>query len=139
MNKKLRAGKASELAVAGELVRRGVDVYMPCVDDQAIDLVVRAQREKEVVFYDVQVKSVAGYNRIVGVRPPAPDRLANYLLVIDYRHANRPDEFFFLRGDQITKHTPPNASWGDLIFNKPEREAYAQQDMDELARFFNEG
>jgi len=39
---KMRGGKSSELIVAGELIRHGLDVYLPCVDDQSIDLLIIA-------------------------------------------------------------------------------------------------
>ena len=71
MNKSLRAGKRSELIVAGELLRHGLYVYLPCVDDQAIDLLIRAECGDLVVHCDVQVKSVKGYNRIIGVKKPS--------------------------------------------------------------------
>jgi len=137
MNKKLRGGRASELMVAGELLRRGVDVYLPCVDDQAIDLVARVEQQDTVKFYDLQVKSVAGYNRLLGVHPPPQGRESNCILVIHYRHANRPDEFFYLRGDQIAQHVIAGSSWGDLVFNKREREKYGGQSLDHLARFLS--
>lgn len=58
MNERLRGGKSSELIVAGELLRHGLDGYLPCVDDQAIDLLLRVERPDGVRHYDVQVKSV---------------------------------------------------------------------------------
>lgn len=58
MNSRLRAGKSSELIVCGELIRHGLDVYVPAVDGQAIDLVIRAEDENGVRYYDLQVKSV---------------------------------------------------------------------------------
>ncbi len=134
MNLRMRGGKSSELIVAGQLIRRGLDVYMPCVDDQAIDLVIRVDRGDEVVFHEIQVKSVKGYNRIVGVSVPHEKRRSRYVLVIHYRHDAGHDEFFYLRGDQITKHRPEGATWGDLIFNKAERAMYAHQTLDDLAR-----
>lgn len=53
MAKKLRAGKSSELIVAGELIRNGLDVYMPYVDDQAIDLIIRSEIDNEIKYYDI--------------------------------------------------------------------------------------
>ena len=132
MNQRMRSGKSSELIVAGELIRHGVDVYMPCVDDQAIDLLLRADGPDAVRYYDVQVKSVKGYNRIVGVRH-LDKQQGSYILIIHYRHDNRPDEFFYLMHDQIGQHLLEDTDWGDLIFNKPEREQYAEQTLAHLA------
>lgn len=54
--------------VAGELLRNSLDVYLPLVDDQAIDMIIRQPVGNIVKHYDVQVKSISGYNRIVGLR-----------------------------------------------------------------------
>ena len=132
MNKSLRAGKSSELIVAGELLRRGLDIYLPCVDDQAIDLLIRVENEVSVIHYDVQVKSVKGYNRIIGVKTPR-GRGNRYILIIHYRHENRADEFFYLTEEQIGLHHLADSAWGDLVFNKAERELYVDQTLAELA------
>ena len=132
MNKSLRAGNSSELIVAGELVRRELDVYLPVVDDQAIDLVLRAESREGVRYYDVQVKSVKGYNRIVGVRD-IENKPDGYILIIHYRHDKREDEFFYLEKEQILRHYSKDSDWGDLAFNKPEREDHANQDLTDLA------
>jgi hypothetical protein len=60
MNKRLRSGKSSELIVAGKLIRHDVDVYMPCVDDQAIDLVLRAEGPNGIRYYDVAGEKCQG-------------------------------------------------------------------------------
>src|SRR5262245_9880201 len=133
MNQRLRAGKSSELAVASQLIRHGLDVYLPSVDDQAIDLVLRSETAGVVRYLDVQVKSVAGYNRILGLANIAKKH-DRYVLVIHYRHDEKPDEFFYLMHEQILKHHSGDFEWGDLIFNKPERERYAEQDLAHLAR-----
>lgn len=48
MNKGMRSGKSSELIVAGQLLRLGLDVYLPSVDDQAIDLLIKVESNGEV-------------------------------------------------------------------------------------------
>lgn len=128
----MRAGKSSEYIVAAELLRLGLDVYLPCVDDQAIDMLVRVPtREGSPRHHEVQVKSVKGYNRIVGLSDltAASDR---FVLVIHYRHDDRPDEFFWLRGDEARALRIPE-SWGDLRFNKAERARYADRTLETLA------
>ena len=132
MAKKLRAGKSSELIVAGELIRNGLDVYMPYVDDQAIDLIIRSEIDDEIKYYDIQIKSVKGYNRIIGLKN-IEEKNPDYILIIHYRHDNKPDEFFYLTKDQIIKHYLKDSDWGDLIFNKPEREKYKDQIIANLA------
>jgi hypothetical protein len=138
MNKRIRSGKSSELIVAGELIRHGIDVYVPCVDDQAIDLVIRAEGSYGIRYYDVQVKSVRGYNRIIGLKS-TEGRKGRYLLVIHYRHDKKPDEFFYLTEDQINRHQLKGADWGDLIFNKQEREQYRHQTLAHLAKRILDG
>lgn len=132
MAKNLRAGKSSELIVAGELIRNGLDIYMPYVDDQAIDLIIRSEIENEIKYYDIQIKSVKGYNRIIGLKN-TDNKKENYILIIHYRHDNKPDEFFYLNKKQIKKHAI-DTEWGDLIFNKPEREKYKCQKIEDLAK-----
>ena len=132
MNTRLRAGKSSELIVAGELIRHGIDVYVPCVDDQAIDLVIRAGGPDRIRYYDVQVKSSRGYNRIIGLKS-IEGRKGRYILVIHYRHDNKPDEFFYLTEQQIQQHQVKGADWGDLIFNAPERDQHRHQHLSHLA------
>ena len=138
MNKRLRIGKSSELTVAGELIRHGLDVYLPCVDDQAIDLLLRASAPDGVHYYDLQIKSVKGYNRIVGLRDVERQR-GNYILIIHYRHDERPDEFFYLTREQIALHQLKDSEWGDLVFNRPERKRYSGQTLADLAKCVLDG
>jgi hypothetical protein len=84
-----------------------------------------------VLHYDVQVKSVKGYNRIIGIRN-LESKGNRYILVIHYRHNTRPDEFFYLTKEQVALYHIAG-SWGDLVFNKPERDLYAHQTLAQLA------
>ena len=49
-------GKRQEFVAMAELLRRGFDVYVPLVDDQQIDCVVRLD-ENPPVYVDVQIKA----------------------------------------------------------------------------------
>ncbi len=133
-NIRMRGGKSSELRVVSELVRLGVDVFLPCVDDKAIDFVIRQAIGEDIQYFDIQVKSVKGYNRIIGLGD-INAKADNYILVIHYRHASKPDEFFYLLGHQILEHWLADSGWGDLVFNKPQRQQYASQDLPALARY----
>lgn len=133
-NLKMRLGKSSELRVTSELVRRGVDVYFPCVDDKAIDFVIRQEIGEDIQYFDIQVKSVKGYNRIIGLGD-INAKEDNYILVIHYRHDNKPDEFFYLLRNQILEHWLADSGWGDLVFNKAQRQQYESQDLYTLARY----
>ena len=132
MNNRSRNGKSSELMVAGELIRHGLDIYLPLVDDQAIDMIIRQPIGNVVKHYDVQVKSVSGYNRIVGLRD-IEAKAETYILILHYRHSTKPDECLYLLRDQIMLFHKPEYEWGDLIFNKPEREQYISQSLSKLA------
>ena len=133
MNKRLRVGKSSELAVASQLIRHGLDAYVPCVDDQSIDLLIRSEVEGSIKYYDVQVKSVAGYNRIIGV-PDVDEKSDKWLLIIHYRHEGKVDEYFYLTRAQVQQQHIKGSEWGDLIFNKEERESkYMNQNLADLA------
>ena len=138
MNKSMRGGKSSELFIASQLIRYGLDVYQPFVDDLAIDLVVRTEHENGPQFYEIQVKSVKGYNRILGVKDTSTFS-ENYIIVVHYRHENKDDEMLYLTKQQIQHHHLIESSWGDLVINKPERERYKNQTIDALAKAILEG
>lgn len=118
--------------VAGELIRHGLDVYLPLVDDQAIDMIIRMPTHDGVKHYEVQVKSVSGYNRIVGLKD-IESKSDTYILIVHYRHDSKPDECLYLFRDHILKFHKKEYEWGDLIFNKPEREKYMPQSLSDLA------
>ncbi|MBA7490407.1 hypothetical protein ES702_00945 [subsurface metagenome] len=130
-------GKYAELRVATELLKKGIPVYFPFVDDEKVDLVVRISNKTQADHWDIQVKSAKGYNQIIGVpwsyiasKPP------NYLLVAAFIHARKPDEFFFLTVKDLLGLMPyPVSVWGDLRFNKPEREKYRDQTIANLPKF----
>jgi len=130
-------GKYAELRVATELLKKDIPVYFPFVDDEKVDLVVRISDKTQTDHWDIQVKSVKGYNRIIGIpwshiasEPP------NYLLVVAFIHSQKPDEFFFLTVKDLLGLMPdPMTVWGDLRFNKPEREKYRDQTITNLPKF----
>jgi len=140
MNKKLRNGKSSELMVASVLTRNEIDVYFPLIDDIAIDMIVRTDKK----YYDIQIKSVKGYNRIVGIKD-LDKKKDNYIIVIHYRHNKKADEFFYLtlnQAKQYWKKVDKDGKlnpWGDLIFNKPEREKHIEQNLENLAEKIKNG
>lgn len=57
-----------------------------------------------------------------------------YILVIHYRHESRHDDFFYITKEQIGRHHLENSAWGDLVFNKPERDQFVSQTLADLAR-----
>ncbi len=132
MNVRSRNGKSSELFVAGELIRNGLDVYLPCVDDQAIDMIIRSPVGNSVKHYDVQVKSVSGHNRVVGLKD-IEEKNDNYILIVHYRHENKPDECFYLTRSQVLQFHRKEYKWGDLILYKSDREMLVSQSLSLLS------
>jgi hypothetical protein len=133
MNMRARSGKSSELIVAGEMLRLGLDVYLPLVDDQAIDMILRAPIGTVVQHFDVQVKSVAGYNRVIGLKN-IEAKSDNYLLILHFRHSARPDEIMYMLRDQILQFHGPHHTWGDLVLKKADRDRFlAEQPLSILA------
>ena len=144
---RMAEGEWKECRVVAELIRRGVDVYRPCVDDRGIDCVVRQETDEGVIHVDVQIKGSNGYNRIVGVRrKQVESKDDGYIVIIAYfHHGKKPDEFFFLTKGQVLRLKDEafgeggDGGWGDLIFNKPERKRFAHQDLNGLAAWLESG
>jgi len=132
-----KSGKYAELRVATELLKKGVPVYFPFVDDEKVDLIVRISNKTQVVHWDIQVKSSKGYNQIIGIPwSYITSKPSNYLVVVVFIHSRKPDEFFFLTVDDLLGLMPePVDEWGGLVFNKPEREKYKNQTITNLSRF----
>ena len=138
MNRRSRNGKSSELFVAGELIRQGLDVYLPLVDDQAIDMIIRVPVGDVVKHYDLQVKSVAGYNRVVGLRDIAK-KSNTYILILHYRHTDKPDECLYLLRDLVLQFHQQEYEGGDLIVTKPERMKFMAQSLADLGQRITDG
>jgi predicted AAA+ superfamily ATPase len=134
MSKQMRLGKASEMIVLGELLRRGLDVYMPAVDDRAVDMIIRVEGPRGVRHIEVQVKSSKGHNRIIGVYPKSVmAKNGESILIVHHRYENRPDEFMYLTHKQVLGMLSDTSKVGDLMLNAPEREKYKEQDLWHLA------
>jgi hypothetical protein len=105
------------------------------MDDEGVDLIVRVDGPDRVRHFDIQVKSVAGYNRIYGIRLPR-ERCDEFVLVLHFRHEDRSDEFYYLSGEQVARHLVQGSKFRDLLFEQAERVQYAHQDLAALALFF---
>jgi len=134
MNQRMRAGKSSELIVAGELTGRGLDVYFPCVDGQGVDLVVRVANAQEVHHFDIEVKTVSDHSRIIGVRLPKV-RQAHWILLLHYRYDGRSDEFYYLTADQADPLLVRGSKFNELNFSQLDRAKYQSQDLAALASY----
>jgi len=130
-------GKYAKLRVVTELLKEGIPVYFPFVDDEKVDLVVRISNKTQVVHWDIQIKSSKGYNQIIGIPwSYIASKPSNYLVIIAFIHSRKPDEFFFLTVEDLVGLMPdPVTVWGDLRFNKPERKKYKNQTITNLPKF----
>ena len=101
---KMLKGKAAELRISAELIRHGLDVYAPLVDVRAIDLIVRAQAaNNKTCYWEIQVKSVGGYNRVIGVNHEVVNATPTYILIVNYNFGDR-NEFMYLLQKQVLQH-----------------------------------
>ena len=85
-------GKSIELIVFDKLLRRGFEVYLPLVDDQEIDCVVRREVSGKPVYLDIQIKARSkeckprgsGSFSYLKVRKPRP----NFFYIFYVGHAD---------------------------------------------------
>jgi len=87
---KLQVGKHSELHVASELIGLGLHVYFPFVDERGVDFVMRVETEKGLKYYDVQIKSIKGYNLVLGLpKDRVREKGSNYIVIVHFRHKHQ--------------------------------------------------
>jgi hypothetical protein len=91
----LQVGKYAEYLVKMEFVLFGFDVYTSEVDDRGIDFVLR---KHPATYYDVQVKSVRGYNYVF-FRKSAFDLRPNLLAALVIFVDGKPPELFLIRSE----------------------------------------
>lgn len=115
MRKKLRSGKGYELTVVGMLVDAGFDVYLPTVDDQAIDGLIRIPTENSRFrYHELQIKGSRTWN---GIRcKTAP--LARSSILILYCAEKR--ELLWLLFDDVQREFPlegaiHGSDWGNVF------------------------
>ena len=126
-------GEASENIVLGRLMLLGLDIYRPAADDKQIDAIIRVQKKTRTKYYEIQIKSVKGYNTITSVRN-LHEKPKNYFIIIYYRHDKKSDEFYYLKISQALElWTGPDCEYQDIYFQKPEREKYQHQTLEHLA------
>jgi len=137
----MRRGKAAELRVMAELLRHGLDVYAPLVDERGIDLIVRARDEHDKVrYWEIQVKSVKGYGQVIGLNYEILASSPTYILIVNYHFDDR-DEYMYLLQRQALLHVAEKSGWGDLWVRKAERDFYFSehnQTIEDLAERMSE-
>ena len=97
--KRLQLGKYAEYFAKMEFTRHGFDVYTAEVDDKGIDFVIR---KSESTYYDVQVKSVRGWNYVFF--PKSKFSLRDNLLgVVVHFAEGKPPNVYVIRSTEWRK------------------------------------
>ncbi len=84
----LQLGKYAEYYVKMEFTRLGFDVYAAEVNDKGIDFVIRRDKNR---YFDVQVKSVRGFNYIFFPKGGFAPRTNLLAAVVIFLHSAGPD------------------------------------------------
>lgn len=115
MNLRLRKGKGYELSVFGDLTKNGFDVYLPTVDDQSIDGVLRYRRETDgrVSYFDLQIKGAESIRGTNIVTDKLPDRVILFLY-----DAAKAKVYWFLNEDVKRFFPSKGCSISDVNWNK---------------------
>jgi len=83
-------GRFAEYHVTMALVRHGVDVYTPAVDDRGIDLIARVELG---TYLEVQVKATRGNNYVYVRKSVFPIHPNRYLAYVAFDGDREPDVF----------------------------------------------
>jgi len=95
----LQIGKYAEYFVKMEFALWGFDVYSSEVDDRGIDLVVR---KDDITYYDVQVKSIRGYNYVFFPKDKFQPRHSLLAAVV-----------ILVEGEPPVLYLIPSEAWGE--------------------------
>ena len=87
-------GKRQEFIAVSELLKRGFDVYIPLVDDQQIDCVIRKNVNGKPVYLDIQIKA-----RSKDCKPYDAGRFAGMEIINP-----RKNYFFIFYSEQLDKY-----------------------------------
>lgn len=91
---RIQKGTYGEYFAKMEFSMYGFEVYTAEVDDRGIDFVVRRERDR---FYEVQVKTVTGYN-LAFVNADKFKRTEGFLVALTRLHEGSPPNLFLFRG-----------------------------------------
>jgi|GEM_PF-1495061 len=117
MATKMRAGKGYELTVVGMLVEAGFDVYLPTVDDQAIDAIIRLPIGESVLkYHEVQIKGARTWS---GIRCKTKALAANSILIL---YCAKDRHLLWLLYSDVQTHFPfvdeiHGPDWGNVFLN----------------------
>jgi len=117
MATKMRSGKGYELTVVGMLVGEGFDVYLPTVDDQGIDAIIRLPlKSSSFRYHEVQIKGSRTWS---GIRCNTGSLFPNSILIL-FCAVER--KILWLLYDDVQRHFPTHgaihgATWGNVFLN----------------------
>jgi hypothetical protein len=97
----MATGKIGELHVLGELLRRGVNPYVPLVDQEGIDAVIR---RRDGTYLELQIKTIATpkYPRWFGARISRP---RNQLFMVCVTLVTEPIETWIIPSHVFKTHS----------------------------------
>jgi hypothetical protein len=108
----LQVGKYSEYFVKMELTLHGFDVYQSEIDDKGIDFLIRRGHD---TYYDIQVKSVRGFNYIF-FRKDYFQLRSNLFAAVVVLDEQQPPKLFFIPSTVWQK---PNALFVSRDYQPP--------------------
>jgi hypothetical protein len=115
----MATGKIGELHVFGELLRRGVNPYVPLVDREGIDAVIR---RRDGTYVELQIKTIATpqYPRWFGARISRP---RHQLFMVCVSLATDPSETWIIPSHVFKTHSTysPKAGVYDLDLDSTKR------------------
>ncbi len=130
-------GKRIEFYVVGLMLKDGLDVYLPLVDDNAIDAVVK---RPDGSFVEVQIKarsSAVGFGSAAQFAAITHKHRSNYWFVF---YSDRLDKTWIMSSQEFVEHsvqnrTGKNAGKRSIWFNgtsKAKREEYVKKRFEQF-------
>lgn len=134
MAKTMRSGKGYELTVVGMLVGEGFDVYIPTVDDQGIDAIIRLPvKSASFKHHEVQIKGSRTWS---GIRCKTGSLFPSSILIL-YCAAER--RILWLLFDDVQNHFPTDGAvhgetWGNVFLNAAKVRELTQNGHDDITK-----
>lgn len=134
MATKMRSGKGYELTVVGMLVGEGFDVYLPTVDDQGIDAIIRLPLDAtSFKYHEVQIKGSKTWN---GIRCKTGSLFPNSILILFCATERK---ILWLLFDDVQAHFPTGQAvhgetWGDVFLNADKVQVLVQNGHGDISK-----
>ncbi|HQX51838.1 MAG TPA: hypothetical protein PLR25_18095 [Planctomycetaceae bacterium] len=100
-------GKRIEYWIVGNMLKEGLDVYLPLVDDDAIDAVIR-RRDESFITVQIKARSKTCKDGNSGLFAAIPHELRqNYWFVF---YSERMDTMWIMTSEEFIAHSDQNKS-----------------------------